>query len=75
MSYKIEVKVKPNSKKEGVELQPDGLIIVKVNTPPIEGKANKRVIELLAEYLDIPKSKIVLKIGLKSKIKKFEVTE
>lgn len=66
---KITVQVKPNSKKESVEQTPDGIYLVRVNVPPIEGKANERVIELLSEHLNIPKSKIVISSGLKGKKK------
>ena len=67
---KISVQVKPNSKKESVELT-DGVYIVRVNAPPVEGAANERVIELLAEHLDRPKSSIQLVSGHRSKRKIF----
>lgn len=70
---KIQVKVKTNSRHELVEKLEDGSFLVKVNVPPVEGKANKRVIELLAKYFSVAKSKVTLKSGPKSKIKLFEV--
>lgn len=70
---KINVVVKTKSKVEGVEKQKDGSYIVRVNTPPTEGKANKRVIELLSQHLNQPKSHIQLISGHKSKNKVFEV--
>lgn len=70
---KITVNVKPNSRKEGVEPQPDGSLTVRVNVPPIEGRANIRVIELLSEHFDCPKSRIRLVSGAKAKRKIFEV--
>jgi len=65
--------VKPNSRHEGVELRDDGSILVKVNAPPTDGKANERVIELLAEHLKCPKSQIELVSGHKAKRKTFKV--
>ncbi|MCB0391815.1 MAG: DUF167 domain-containing protein [Bdellovibrionales bacterium] len=70
---KISVKVKPNSKQELVDKQEDGTFLVKVNAPPTEGKANKRVIELLAKHFKVPKSKIELISGGKSKLKMFKL--
>ena len=70
---KINVAVKTNSKMERVEKQSGGSYVVRVGVAPIEGKANKRVIELLAEFLGVPKSKIQLVSGAKSKNKVFEV--
>jgi uncharacterized protein YggU (UPF0235/DUF167 family) len=44
-----------------------------VNAPPVDDKANHRVIELLAEHLGKPKSAIVLERGHKSKKKIFTI--
>ena len=71
---KIQVKIKPNSRKESVEKGDDGIYIVRVNAPPIEGKANARLIELLAEHFSIPKSAIEIARGEKSRIKTVRIT-
>lgn len=68
------MQVKANSKKESVEKLDDGTFIVRVGTPPIEGRANKRVQELLAKYFKVAKSRVSLVSGPKSKRKVFEVT-
>lgn len=68
---KVNVQVKPRSKKEGVEVLTESSFVVRVNAPPTEGLANERVIELLAEYFQRPKSKIELIAGFKSKKKTF----
>jgi uncharacterized protein (TIGR00251 family) len=70
---KITVQVKPNSRVEKVEELPSGEYLVRVNAPPTEGKANTRVTELLALYFKIPKSRIELASGGKSKKKVFKV--
>jgi len=73
---KITVRVKPGSKK-GSLVQPalDGSLLIFVREAAVEGKANEAVIKLLAEYFDVPKSKIQLIAGHKSKIKHFEIKE
>ena len=70
---KLTVQVKPNSKKEMVEMLTDGTYLVRVNAPPVEGKANERVIELLASFFKVPKSRIELVSGHKSKFKVFAI--
>lgn len=70
---KISVTAKTKSKMEGVELLQDNTYIVRVNVPPIEGRANKRIIELLSEFLKVPKSQIELVSGVKSKHKIFKI--
>jgi uncharacterized protein YggU (UPF0235/DUF167 family) len=70
---KVVVTVKPNSRQEGVILRPDGSLLVRVNAPPVDGRANERVIELLSEHLGKPKSSIRLVRGASAKLKVFDV--
>lgn len=70
---KISVKVKTNSKVVGVEKMDGSSYLVRVNVPPIDGKANKAVVEALADFLNIPKSKIEIVSGLSSKNKIVEL--
>lgn len=72
---KITVQVKTNSKKEGVLAMEDGSFQVRVNVPPIEGRANERIRELLADHFDIPKSHVEILSGLKGKKKIIEINE
>ena len=50
-----------------------GVLRVRVQAPPIEGRANKAVIELLADLLDVPKSRIELIVGRGGREKVAEV--
>jgi uncharacterized protein len=70
---KISVQVKTNSKIESVEKLPDGNYLVRVHVPPVNGKANERIRELLAEHFAIPKSQIQITSGFKGKKKTFEL--
>ncbi len=70
---KAVVYVHPNSKKPRVEKDLFGELHIYVNQPPLEGKANKAVIESLAEYFKVSKSRVVLIRGEKSKRKTFEI--
>lgn len=65
--------MKPNSKQESVIQNSEGTFVVRVNAPPAEGRANRRLIELLAQYFGTSKSKIELVSGSKSKLKTFKV--
>jgi uncharacterized protein (TIGR00251 family) len=71
---KIQVKVKPNSKTEGLSQEGDNFI-VKVKEPPREGKANQSVIKLLAEHFGVPQSQVRILSGLKSRNKVVEVVK
>jgi len=71
---KIQVKVKPNSRTDEVIAGFDE-ILVKVKEPPKEGKANKAVIKLLAEYYKVPRSSVKIISGMGSKSKVIEITD
>lgn len=73
MTQKIHVHVKLKSKKEAVEQLEDSSFIVRCNAPPVEGKANKKVIELLSKYLKVPKSHFNLVKGHSCKLKVFVI--
>ncbi|GET38800.1 DUF167 domain-containing protein [Microseira wollei] len=70
---KKQVKVKPNSKRQSIEEQPDGSLTVHLKSPPVDGKANQELIALLAERFNVSKSKISIKSGLASKTKLVEI--
>lgn len=70
---KISVTVKTKSKIESVEKCSDGSYIVRVHEPPIEGRANKKIIDLLAQFFGQPKSAVQLVSGSKSKKKIFQI--
>lgn len=71
---KITVEVKLKSKIESIEKIDEGHYIIRTNTPPIEGAANKKIIELMAKELGVPKSKLEIIRGLQSKKKILKVT-
>jgi uncharacterized protein len=71
---KIQVKVKPRSKTEDVTKEMDGdVYVVRVKEPPVEGKANRAVVKLLAKHLGLPESRIRIVSRLSSKNKVVEV--
>ena len=71
---KIQVKVKPNSKTDEVSREGDSFI-VKVREPPKEGKANQAVIKLVAEHFGVPRSRVRILSGFRSRNKVVEVAE
>ena len=69
----FRVKVQPGAaKNEIVGVQGDALKI-KINAPPVKGKANRALIDFLAEKLGVKKSEIKIISGHRSKIKKIKV--
>jgi uncharacterized protein (TIGR00251 family) len=60
----LAVRVTPrSSKNEITEIQSDGTIKIRLTAPPVDGKANKALIEFLADVLDIAPSKMEIAAG------------
>jgi len=66
---KISVIVKTNAKENKIEKIGEKEFKIFVKEPAKEGKANEAIIELLAEYFNVPRLKINIILGLKSKKK------
>jgi uncharacterized protein (TIGR00251 family) len=65
----LSIRVVPNSAKFMVLGEQQGELKVKICAPPIEGAANKAVIEWIAKTLSTPKSNVSIKTGSNSKSK------
>lgn len=70
---KIAIIAHPNAKRPRIEKDLLGALHVYVNAPPLEGKANRAVVEALADHFKLKKSQIELISGAKSKNKLFEI--
>lgn len=70
---KIRVTVKPNSKTQDIQTGEDGVLRVRLKSPPVDGKANAELIVLLAKHFDVPKSQITIKAGANSPSKLIQI--
>lgn len=60
----LTVRVTPRSKKnEIVEILDDGTLKIRLTAPPLEGRANRVLIQFLAEVLSVPESRIDIVAG------------
>ena len=69
----LQIKVKPNSKTDEIIREADGSLKVKIRAQPVEGKANKYLLEYLSKVLGLPKSKLSLLKGESSSFKTVEI--
>ncbi|OGZ45416.1 MAG: hypothetical protein A3C84_00290 [Candidatus Ryanbacteria bacterium RIFCSPHIGHO2_02_FULL_48_12] len=61
---RISVHIKPKSKHPEVrEDRSAGVVEVYVSAPPVDGKANEEMLELLADYFEVAKSLITIVSG------------
>ncbi|MDD3013239.1 MAG: DUF167 domain-containing protein [Candidatus Gastranaerophilales bacterium] len=66
---KISVRVIPGSSKCEISGLIDNSLKIKLDVPPIEGKANEKCIKFLSKLLGVPKTSIEIVSGEKSKNK------
>lgn len=60
---KILVQVHPGAKKNQILRFEGGIWHLKIAAPPVEGKANKELIEFLSKTLGVSKSRITIEKG------------
>jgi len=65
----LRIHVVPNAKIENVVGEHEGAIKIKLRAPAVAGKANAALVDFLAKRLKVPKLKIVLLRGHKSRDK------
>jgi uncharacterized protein len=70
---KISVHIKPNARQESVTVREDGVYVVQVSAPPIEGMANERLIEILSRHFHRPKRAIEILRGTHGRHKIVEI--
>ena len=71
---RIAVRVSANAKNAAVEKLAEGEFRVRVNAKPIDGAANIRLIEILAEHFSVPFGAIRIVSGATSRDKVIDIT-
>ena len=66
----LNVRAQPRSSRSGIDGILGDAVKVRIKCAPVDGKANKELIETLADAFDLPKSAIVFKGGETSKTKR-----
>ncbi|ARM34783.1 YggU family protein [Legionella longbeachae] len=61
--------VQPGAKKSEIVGMHEGVLKIRLNAPPIEGRANKELLKYVAQLFKVPPSQVVLKRGDKSRHK------
>lgn len=69
----IQVRLLPRSSKNQFVCKEENIYKIKVTSPPVDGKANAALIELLAKKLGKPKSDIEIISGKNSRIKRVRI--
>ena len=69
----VRVRVIPNARKTEFAGYREGELLLRLNAPPVEGKANEAACEFVTRYFGVSRSAVVLVRGERSRHKIFEI--
>jgi len=70
---RVRIHAIPNARRTEILIEPDGAITMRVNAPPVKGKANREIVKWLSKKLHKPNSHIRIIAGLRSHIKVVDI--
>jgi uncharacterized protein (TIGR00251 family) len=73
LSVELRVRVIPRASKSGIAGTRDGALLVRLNSPPVEGAANTELIQVISDALGVPKRSIAIVSGQRSRLKRIRV--
>ena len=71
---KLFVKAKPGARENSIKKISETEYEVSVKEPPIQGRANAAIIELLSDYFKVPKSEVKIISGFAARKKIIEIS-
>jgi uncharacterized protein (TIGR00251 family) len=69
----LRIRVQPRAKRTEIAGEREGAIVIKVNAPPVDGKANEAVCKLIAQRVGVPVRSVRVVRGEKSRDKQVRV--
>lgn len=69
----LQVKVKPNARRSGLEQLPDGTWLAQLKSPPVDGKANAELVSLVASRFQCHKADVSIRHGSNGRMKLLQV--
>lgn len=70
---RLALQVTPNASRSEIAGIQQGVVRVRLQAPPVEGRANEALVRFLAEALDLPRGAIVVASGHASRRKIVEI--
>jgi hypothetical protein len=70
---RLSVRVIPNARHTEFSGRREGEVVLRLNAPAVEGKANKAAVEFIAQYFGIARSRVTIVSGEQGRHKIFEI--
>ena len=71
----LRIRVKPNSRTSALEQSDDGTWLARVQSPPVDGKANRELVALVARHFALRRSQVSIQSGATGRIKLVRIDE
>jgi uncharacterized protein (TIGR00251 family) len=72
-SIQLTVRVVPRASKPGVAGMRGGALLIRLQSPPVEGAANEELIQVIANTFGVAKRDVTLLAGQHSKVKRVAI--
>jgi uncharacterized protein (TIGR00251 family) len=69
----LQVKVKPNARASTLTQRDDGTWVAELKAPPVDGKANRELVELVARHFGCTKAAVAIKSGAGGRMKLVQI--
>jgi uncharacterized protein (TIGR00251 family) len=69
----LKIRVIPNARKTEFAGYREGELVLRLNAPPVDGKANKAALDFVSRYFGVSRSAVLLVGGERSRHKIFEI--
>src|SRR5436309_150639 len=70
----FSVKVQPRARRNAITGTVDDALKLALTAPPVEGKANRAVVEFFADIFKIPRSSVTIASGATSRLKVIRIS-
>lgn len=70
----LRLRIQPRAKRDEIGAVHGDRLRVRINAPPVDGKANEHLVEFIAERFGVPKRRVVLISGASARDKQVRVT-
>ena len=71
--FRLAVQISPNGKKSEILSATEDALRIRLQAPPVDGKANETLIRFIADLCDLPKSNVQITHGFTNRRKLLDI--
>ncbi len=75
MNRRFRVRVIPGAKRTRIDAEPDGRLRIHLSAPPLDGRANRALVELLARHFGVKKKQVSIISGERNRDKLVQIDD